>query len=607
MIIKNKKTRLIVLFILMIFPIPAVLEIGMDWIYRDVCFPHISLNGENYAGLSRQDAQNQLENEIADAYGNGMIFYYQDQIFQIPLENIGIQIDTEKSVENLFAYGRGENLWENLIRRIYLLGGKADFQNVLSYSDRLIADDQWQDMSQLETSSRNFSYEFDGEDFQSAAAETGEIIDQEKLKSAIEENLISLKNEPVAIELAEQDPAVTQDDGEKTLSEAKNLLEKQVVLQYDSSSWKVDREDLGKWIKFLPVMNNKEYELALEPNVEQIEDYLVSLVPQINAEPVNAQLEFDEDESKIKVFALSQNGIKLDTEKSAEKIGEEIFQEENYTSGGNDKNSVKDNIENDDYAKNEKDIENDTENENKAENKDEQDEISIKLIVDTVEPELTTGNIDDMGITSLLATGESNFSGSSTSRRHNITVGASKFNGILVGTGEEFSFNEILGDVGAQEGYLPEWVIKQGETVAEYGGGLCQVSTTAFRAAVSAGMEVTERKNHAYAVSYYNPQGTDATIYPPHPDLVFINNTPAYLLIQTRIGGNKLYFDFYGTDDGRQVDLEGPAIYEYGEGGAMKTWWKQTVQDKDGNVFLEDTFYSDYKSPSLYPHADPLE
>ncbi|MCK4525175.1 MAG: VanW family protein, partial [Candidatus Andersenbacteria bacterium] len=234
-------------------------------------------------------------------------------------------------------------------------------------------------------------------------------------------------------------------------------------------------------------------------------------------------------------------------------------------------------------------------------------EIEVQMIVKKVQPEITTESIDNMGITAILATGESNFYGSPKNRRHNIAVGAGKFNGILVGPEDEFSFNKALGGVGPKEGYLPELVIKKGETVPEYGGGLCQVSTTTFRAAVKTGLEITERRNHAYPVQYYNPQGTDATIYPPHPDLRFKNNTPAYILIQTRIEGNKLFFDFYGSNDKRKVELKGPYIYDKKPDGSMKAIWTQKVYDKNEKLLFEKKFYSVYKSPSLYPHKSPLE
>jgi vancomycin resistance protein YoaR len=104
-------------------------------------------------------------------------------------------------------------------------------------------------------------------------------------------------------------------------------------------------------------------------------------------------------------------------------------------------------------------------------------------------------------------------------------------------------------------------VIKGNETKPEYGGGLCQIGTTVFRGALASGLDITARRNHSYRVSYYEPAGTDATIYDPWPDLKFKNDTGKHILIQTRIDGRKIYFDFWGTKDGRQVSMTEPVVY----------------------------------------------
>jgi vancomycin resistance protein YoaR len=153
---------------------------------------------------------------------------------------------------------------------------------------------------------------------------------------------------------------------------------------------------------------------------------------------------------------------------------------------------------------------------------------------------------------------------------------------------------------GPEDGFLPELVIKKGKTVPEYGGGLCQVSTTMFRAAVNAGLKITERQPHSFPVQYYNPQGFDATVYDPRPDLRFINNTPNHLLIEAIVDGNWLIFNFYGTDDGRKVEIKGPYILEKNKDGSMKTVLCQNVY-QNGEKIISDTFFSSYKSPDLYP------
>lgn len=204
------------------------------------------------------------------------------------------------------------------------------------------------------------------------------------------------------------------------------------------------------------------------------------------------------------------------------------------------------------------------------------------------------------GITSLLARGETDFRGSPRNRIHNIDIGVSRYHGLLIAPGQEFSFNEFLGPVNADAGFKPELVIKNNQTTPEFGGGLCQVSTTLFRAAVYSGMKITNRRNHSYAVRYYGTPGFDATVYPPYTDFRFLNNTPGYLLIQTKIDGTRLSFELWGTQDGREVVVDGPHPYNRQPDGAVQATLKQTVT-KEGEVLIEDTFRSNYKSPNLFP------
>jgi len=231
----------------------------------------------------------------------------------------------------------------------------------------------------------------------------------------------------------------------------------------------------------------------------------------------------------------------------------------------------------------------------------------IDLSVDEIEPAITLDKVNKLGVNELLARGESDFDGSPKNRTHNITVGAKQFNGIILSPGEEFSFNKLLGAVDASTGYLPELVIKAGKLIPEYGGGLCQVSTTIFRAANEAGLPILERRPHALPVRYYNPQGYDATIYPGVTDLRFKNDTLAHILIQSKIVGSKLYFEIYGTKDGRQVTVDGPRQYDIHKNGALKAELIRTVVYPDGQT-KKDIFKSSYKAPGLFPTVrNPLE
>ncbi|HMQ01979.1 MAG TPA: VanW family protein [Candidatus Doudnabacteria bacterium] len=225
-------------------------------------------------------------------------------------------------------------------------------------------------------------------------------------------------------------------------------------------------------------------------------------------------------------------------------------------------------------------------------------EISIK----TTQPTRALADLNELGIKELIGRGESKFTGSPANRRHNIRVGNNKMRGLIIKPNEEFSFNKYLGPVEASAGFLPELVIKGFETIPELGGGLCQVSSTTFRAAMHAGLPITQRRNHSYAVQYYSPQGTDATIYPGVIDLKFTNDTGNHILIWPYIVGDILYFDFYGTRDGREVKLNEPQTFNRQANGAMQASWSRTVT-KNGKTETH-RFSSNYKPPELFQRRE---
>ncbi|MEX2054700.1 MAG: VanW family protein [Candidatus Andersenbacteria bacterium] len=199
-----------------------------------------------------------------------------------------------------------------------------------------------------------------------------------------------------------------------------------------------------------------------------------------------------------------------------------------------------------------------------------------------------------------LGRGESNFAGSPRNRIHNIHVATARYNGIVLLPGEEFSFNSYLGNVDASTGYLPELVIKENVTTPEFGGGICQVSTTAFRAAMNSGLDVTARRNHSYPVAYYGTPGFDATVYQPAPNLGFKNDTPSPVLIKTSIAGTKLYFDVWGKSDGRTVKVNGPFVTSRKPDGSITAAVAQIVT-KNGKSIREENFVSKYQSPDKFP------
>ncbi len=228
---------------------------------------------------------------------------------------------------------------------------------------------------------------------------------------------------------------------------------------------------------------------------------------------------------------------------------------------------------------------------------------AVPVSMKTYRPSVfSASDFEKLKFPDLLATGETNFAGSPRNRIHNIIVGTEKFNGAIVMPGEEFSFNAFLGEVDEKNGYLPELVIKDNTTTPEFGGGICQVSTTAFRAAMLSGLEITYRRNHSYPVAYYGAPGYDATIYQPAPDFRFKNDMKTPVTLKTTVIGSRLRFEVWGTSDGRVVKINGPFTTEKKPDGSLTAAVAQIVT-RAGKTIREANFVSKYQSPDKFPEA----
>lgn len=253
------------------------------------------------------------------------------------------------------------------------------------------------------------------------------------------------------------------------------------------------------------------------------------------------------------------------------------------------------------------------------------DQKNISIIIDKkiIKPEITLAEANSFGVEEYIGEGRSDYSHSIPERIHNIILGSSKFNGVLIPKDKIFSFNEAVGDISSSTGYKPAYIIKAGKTVLGDGGGICQVSTTFFRAALESGLPIVERHPHAYRVGYYENDakpGLDATVFAPSVDLKIKNDTPASILIQTEVdqNNNLLYFRFYGKKDGRKAEISTPVLWDvqpppdplYQDDPTLKrgvtkqvdfaAWggkarFNYKIIYNDGTV-AEDQFFSSYKS-----------
>ncbi|HVF69180.1 MAG TPA: VanW family protein [Xanthomonadales bacterium] len=314
---------------------------------------------------------------------------------------------------------------------------------------------------------------------------------------------------------------------------------------------------------------------------DKLDKLILPLSKKINEDPVEGLFNFDN--GRVLAFKLSKNGKSVDTKELKEEIVEKM----------------------DEVAISEK-----------------ARTYNIKIPIKILEPKVSTDKINNYGIRELIAEGTSTFQGSIENRAFNINLAATRLNGVLIPPNETFSFVKSVGDINSLTGYKQAYVISGGKTILGDGGGVCQVSTTLFRAALKAGLPIVERNQHAYRVGYYEQDsapGVDAAIYSPGVDLKFKNDTGKHLLIQAfpNMTDYSLSFQLYGTKDNREVTINKPLILsqspapeaeyqddpnlpkgqvkqiDFAAGGA-NVYFTRTVK-KNGKVIVSDKFVSNYR------------
>lgn len=566
--------------------------------YAGKIFPRTYLGSENLGGLKKDEAQDRVVGILAPAQSQKLTFSDQsigeNKSFEISPDQLELSYKGDKTLNNLVSVGRSKNP----LKRISQLFRSIFSQNKVAASfvidQRKLEEKISQIAAVIDQPELDATLKIESGQIEVEPERVGKKVDRPTLRSVILQQ-ISQVNLPSnhTLTVLQVNPKVVVKDAQRGIQEAEKILQMSLVLKYQNKKFEIQKEQIAGFLEFVSsavagVEKNKLdaqaisqdlkegipesiYTVSPRLNSDKIKNYVSELAKDINQQPKDAKLTIDG--GRVKVFQLSQDGLVLEQEKAAQLILEALL------SG----------------------------------------QAEVILPVKVKKPQISSDTIDTLGIKELIGKGTTSFAKSPPNRIYNISVGAQTFNGVLIKPGEEFSFLKYLGQVDASTGYRPELVIKEDRTTPEFGGGLCQVSTTMFRGALATGLPITERQNHSYRVSYYEPPvGMDATIYIPKPDLKFKNDTAGYILIQTEISGNNLSFGFYGTSDGRRMETSQPEIWDIVPPGdpiyvdtpdlpagelkqvekahpGSKAKFTYTVYSADGSVRNKQTFVSSYK------------
>ncbi len=510
-----------VLMALALVLIGAGVYYGFERFYQDKVLPNTYVGSIPVAGLSYEQAEQSLRQNFATLTQKDLNFIVDGSTYTIPVMGSGITYDFDRVLQELKLRKR-HDVWGALFLPTRIETGLRVNSTILTETLQSnipsIAQPPKNASVYLAQDTQNKPY------FAIIPAESHRTADFATIVTTVTTMLEQGHALPVIVKTFEGTPEISDEEAYAAIKESEKWLKKTVTIAYEHQAKKVKAEIAPakdwQWLEFDP----KDGKLQVAMNYIKWQDLIGNtILPAIEQAKEDVMVELPANNSKYAVVSGTlRDGYTVDQFRARDLV-EEAFRSEGE--------------------------------ENKV--------VTLPVLYQPASFISSSGI--DLGLKDVLGVGHSNFAGSSSARIFNVKKGLAIYNNLLLAPGDKLSFNSLLGNVTVSEGWKEELVIKEGgkKTVPEAGGGLCQVSTTMYRALVLGGLDVLERRAHSYLVSYYvgdnDPMsGIDATIYPGSQDLVFVNDTNNYILIQTDTRGVEAYVRIYGTSDGRKVELTGP-------------------------------------------------
>lgn len=539
----NPKLLIVILIPIILIIIASVIIYN----YRDYIYPKVSVQGVSIGSQNLKEAFNTLDNKNKELKTKTITLTYEDQEYSTTLEELGIQINTDETLVKAYKSTRQGNILARIQKSFQDNNVDWVYTSDTEFLESSLGAKVNPALKTLADAKLNY---VDGE-IVIVPEQAGESLESDKIAAIIMKD-IDKEKLSFPIPLKKETPSITSSSWEAQKADLDSLVKKHDIF-FNDVNITIPPEEIVTWI----TIDQETKKIGVSQDT--IKEYLASVQKNLTSQPVNAKLRFDPNTQQIQILEPGREGKKLMMEESSKRIKNDILAGVTKT----------------------------------------------ELFVAVTSPLIDESQFDALGLKTLLGKGESNFRGSSKSRVKNINVAANKISSTLLKPDEEFSFVNTLGKVDARNGYLPELVIKGNKTIPEYGGGICQVSTTLFRAALNAGLPITERRNHSYVVNYYGKPGLDATVYLPKPDFKFKNDTNHHILIQHYIVGTTLYYEIYGTSTGRTAKTIEPVVLESSSDGSMKTVAYREIYE-GGIMIKKDAFYSTYRPPNKVT-SNPLQ
>ncbi len=554
---------------------------GFQWAIQDRIVPGLRVADIDIGGLTAAEAVAALAQQYESVEDLHYTLSDGERSWTATAAELGLSFPADELVERAFAIGHATSDSLRQQAQAWFNGEQLDL--TLHFDESLAFAYLQRLATEIDRDQVDASLQIDGIDVNIIPGIGGRKLD---LAASLE----ALRAAILAQDGSREIPLVIHESKaqEWNLPEAAARLRTALSAPLQLVGTDTDRQLLAPWIltpqqilaglevTLHTVGDQKLYEVNIDLSAYQ--PFLASLSPALSLPAIDGRFDFDPQTGALNAISPSARGRRLDAAETIRRLEGTVFEPEAR---------------------------------------------SVSMVFESLPPrfheELTAA---ELGITELVAQATTYFWGSWQNRRTNIAIGAGKLHGIIIAPGEEFSFNQYLGEITPAAGYLEGSVILGGATVTGIGGGICQVSTTMFRAAFSGGYAITERNSHGYRVGYYEYAGAgpglDAAIWQPDIDLRFQNNTPHHLLIESDFlpAQDAIQFRFYSTRHWH-TEVEQPIIrdivpapeagfveasdlaqgqirqIDYAADGA-DVWVYRNIYSLDGSLIKRDQAYTHY-------------
>ncbi|NWG07849.1 MAG: VanW family protein [Chloroflexi bacterium] len=495
--------------------------IGYQLLYAGRIFPGVTVAGVDLSGLTPSDAAVKLNHSLSYPITGKILFKYGEQAWVATPAELGMVFDPTSSAMTAYDLGRSGGLFGALSGQIRAGGVGVNVPPVIIFDQRVAFQYLSQISTQINQPVKEASLSLQGTNIVTEPGQVGRELKIDATLVYLGAQLQTFSDGEVPLVVQEIQPQVL--DVSAQADAARQILSQPLILSIPNAA----EGDPGPYVYNVEIIANMlgvqrvDNTVQVVLNPAALRDLLVPLKSQVDRLPSDAKFIFNDDTRQLDLMENSKVGRTLDVDASIQAINDALLRGEH----------------------------------------------TVALVVNEVQPRVAgTATGQELGITELVWAETSYFYGSGAERKQNIQAAATRFHGVLVAPGETFSMGQTMGDVSLENGFAEALIIYGGRTIKGVGGGVCQVSTTLFRAVFNAGYPIVERHSHAYRVSYYeqtasgavDPKlaGLDATVYFPLVDFKFTNDSPYWILMETYMGSDSLTWKFYSTKDGRSVTWE---------------------------------------------------